>query len=338
MGKNPGFKDWEKKTNTNAEEINLWPRVFPHHGNTGLLTQRTPTLDIDILNAEAADVIETLARERFEERGYILVRTGLAPKRAIPFRTDTPFKKITANVIAPGGPEAQKIEFLADGQQFVAFGIHPDTRMPYSWFGGEPGKIKHEDLPYITGHEAKQFVTDAVALLVKGFGYTEPPGRPKMKAGNANGDGAAKDWGWLADNILRGRDLHDSLRDLAGKLVTSGMSQGAAINQLRGLMENCTAPHDARWNERLQDIPRLVAGAVGWKENTADENKSYQKQSKAYIRGARVAPDKSRSARGCPAAFSMRLALRRRLFPPDRRFANFGVESAFFRRQSAQPI
>jgi Protein of unknown function (DUF3631) len=40
------------------------------------------------------------------------------------------------------------------------------------------------------------------------------------------------------------------------------MSAGAAVNQLRALMEASTAPHDVRWQERYDDIPRLVEGAV----------------------------------------------------------------------------
>jgi hypothetical protein len=41
--------------------------------------------------------VEELARERFEERGYVLVRIGKAPKRAVLLRTDTPFPKIVRN-------------------------------------------------------------------------------------------------------------------------------------------------------------------------------------------------------------------------------------------------
>ena len=49
-------------------------------------------------------------------------------------------------VIDPGGQTGQKIELLADGQQIVAFGLHPDTKKPYSWFGGTPETISHEEL------------------------------------------------------------------------------------------------------------------------------------------------------------------------------------------------
>ena len=56
------------------------------------------------------------------------------------FAPTTPFTKILANVTAPNGGAAEKIEFLGDGQQIVVAGIHPDTKAPYRWHGGEPGR------------------------------------------------------------------------------------------------------------------------------------------------------------------------------------------------------
>jgi Bifunctional DNA primase/polymerase, N-terminal len=112
-GKRPVHRSWEQKTDTNAQEIASWFRFFPAATSTGILTRATPTIDIDILNPEAAELVERLARERFEDRGHVLVRIGHAPKRAIPLRTDVPFRKIVGNVVAPDGSE-RKIELLGD--------------------------------------------------------------------------------------------------------------------------------------------------------------------------------------------------------------------------------
>jgi hypothetical protein len=125
-----------------------------------------PTLDVDIKSPDAAAAVEALVRERFEDHGVILVRFGTPPKRAIPFRTDTPFKKITVNLIAPDGDQKQKIELLSDGQQVVGFGIHEDTGKPYEWFGGEPGVIRRGELPAINQTEAQQLVDDAVEVSI----------------------------------------------------------------------------------------------------------------------------------------------------------------------------
>jgi RecA-family ATPase len=260
-GKRPPLKEWQKKSNTNPDEIALWEKLFEYAGNTSVLTAFTPTLDIDITNPEAAEAVEALARERFEQRGYVLTRIGRSPKRAIPFRTNEPFKKIAVNVVAPNGDTGQKIELLADGQQVVVDGKHPDTGTPYMWHGGDLASIKHEELPYISEAEATQLVEDAVALLIKQFGYT-PPARPAKTANKGNGhDHHPADWGHLINNIMNGRELHDTLRDLAAKLIASGMSEGAAVNHLRALMQECTAAHDGRWQARYDDISRLVAGA-----------------------------------------------------------------------------
>jgi putative DNA primase/helicase len=271
-GKRPPLKDWQKKIAVDAAEIELWQKAYPYATNTGILTQLTPTIDIDITNPEAAEAVEALAREKFEERGYVLTRVGQSPKRAILLRTDKPFKKITGNVIAPNGDADQKIELLAEGQQIVVSGVHPKTGNPYAWFGGDPSSIKHEDLPYVTETEAKQFVADAVALLVKEFGYTEPPTRPNKGAGKGNGHSLA-DWGCLIDNIEQGRDLHDSLRDLAGKLIAGDMPAEDVIVLLRGIMQRSAVAHDERWQDRFDDIPRLVAGAEQRKNKQAAKRK-----------------------------------------------------------------
>jgi Bifunctional DNA primase/polymerase, N-terminal len=143
FGKAPPLKEWQKLTVISRDMITLWSKVWPDAINTGCLTRSMPTLDLDILNEEAARAIEELTRERFEERGWFLVRIGKPPKRAIIFRTITPFRKITAPLIAPNGINDEKIELLGDGQQLVVDGIHPETKQPYRWHGGEPWRYRH---------------------------------------------------------------------------------------------------------------------------------------------------------------------------------------------------
>ena len=57
------------------------------------LTERTTTLDIDILDPDAAQYVEDLVRDMFGEVGTVLVRFGSPPKRAIPLRTAKPFAR-----------------------------------------------------------------------------------------------------------------------------------------------------------------------------------------------------------------------------------------------------
>jgi bifunctional DNA primase/polymerase-like protein len=256
-GKAPPFKSWQKIENVSRAMLESWNRNYPRATNTGILTKHTPTLDVDILNEDAAIAVEDLVRERFEERGYVLPRVGKAPKRAIPFRTVDPFAKITANLIAPNGNTAEKIEFMCDGQQIVAAGIHPDTLKPYIWPLGNPIDIAHDDLPKIIEAEAKQLVDDIVDLVCRDFGYSRAAGRPRKGNGAQPAD-PAKDWQHLVDAILAGTDLHASTRDLAAKMVRAGTDGGSVVNFLRAMMESSAAPRDERWQSRYDNIPRQV--------------------------------------------------------------------------------
>src|SRR5215471_2212626 len=261
-----GLDRWQELSNVNYSQCEMWSRLWPNAENTGILTANTPTLDADILDEAACDAIEAFVKDRFEERGYILVRCGLWPKFCIPFRTIDPFDKIVVNLIAPNKKPGQKLEFLCKGQQVVVDGIHPDTGKPYNWHSGEPWKIKHDELPYINDEEARQLIDDVVELLIRDFGYSRTADRPKRAKTKTNGreDPLAneQDWQHLIDNILKGHELHDSLRDLAAKYAASGMGNGAIVNSLRALMEASSAVKDDRWQDRFDDIPRLVRSAV----------------------------------------------------------------------------
>jgi hypothetical protein len=272
FGKNnqrKGMSGWEKTEDVTPDQVKMWERIWPDAVNTGALTRRMPTLDIDILNEEAARACEDFVRGRCEGEGHILVRIGLPPKRAILFHTNDPFDKIVINLIAPNAgadTKPEKIEFLGSGQQVAVAGIHPDTKKPYRWYGGELSNVKLKELPYIDKTEAQRLVDGIVDLLIRDFGYQRAAERPRTRGnGSTNGyhtGGGSADWQWLLDNIREGRELHDSIRDLAAKLIASGMSAGAAINLLRALVDGSSAPHDERWQERYDDIPRAVETAV----------------------------------------------------------------------------
>jgi Bifunctional DNA primase/polymerase, N-terminal/Family of unknown function (DUF5906) len=261
-GKKALLNGWSTKHDTNPAEINLWGNLYPTWTNTGILTRLAPAIDIDIMNPEAAEAVEALARDRFEERGYFLVRIGRPPKRAILLRTLEPFKKLQAPLIAPGGDTEQKIEILGDGQQLVVAGIHPDTKRPYTWHGGEPGAIARDELPDISADEARAFLDDAVELLVREFGY-DRVGRPRPDDGGGGGHGGGANWDQLVANIRAGISLHDSLRDLAAATIAKGLDEAGTTKLLRSMMLASTAPHDQRWRQRFDDIPKLVASAAG---------------------------------------------------------------------------
>jgi hypothetical protein len=250
-GKRPVHKQWQERHTTNVDEIELWSAVFPHAHNTGILTKYMPTIDVDIKTPEAAEAVEALAHERFDERGYVLCRIGEAPKRAIPLRTDQPFAKITSNLVAPDGSE-QKVELLCDGQQVVAFGIHPGTGKPYSWHGGSPDQIKHADLPYISEADARAFVDDATRLLIEEHGYQTKTTKPRKKKVNGR-----ESTDWLSFNLIE----HDDLASYAMSLQRAGMRDGAAVNFLRSAVEGLKDVDPDKKQRRLDEIPDIVSSA-----------------------------------------------------------------------------
>jgi hypothetical protein len=185
-GKIPVLKGWQKREETTRNEIAFWSHTHSAAENTGILTRFTPALDIDILDPEAAGAVEDLVRDRFGERGCILVRFGKRPKRAILFQTSAPFVKIAVNFAVADGAPGEKLEFLGNGQQVVVDGVHPDTHQPYAWFGGSLLDVKRAELPSITAEEAQATLDDAAWLLVQKLGYRLRPTNPHGNSGKTN--------------------------------------------------------------------------------------------------------------------------------------------------------
>lgn len=274
-GKDPFRKGWQE-THTNPDEIRLWEQSYPDATNTGVLCELTPALDIDLYNPEAAAAVEELANQHFADRGMFLPRVGQWPKRAILLRTDEPFAKIQLLVKAPNSAEdakPDKIEILGDGQQLVVAGIHPDTRKPYTWNAGTPCEIPRADLPYCTREDIQKFVDEVGALLVREFGYQIVGGAAQ---GNGNGHGGGgTSTSLLIQNILTGRDFHDSDTVLAAQLISKGIADPDVEALIRGLYHSSTAPRDARWHGRVNDIPRGVKSARKFAPETASKTPDF---------------------------------------------------------------
>jgi RecA-family ATPase len=127
---------------------------------------------------------------------------------------------------------------------------HP-IRWPGSWHRkGEPILCSIE-----TASPDREI--DLAAALVA-LGQVCPP-----EASRANGKdhGASEDWAPLIKGVLTAENYHAALVTLAAKMLVAGMSDGAAVNLLRGLMESSIGPRNDRWEVRYGDIPRAVSTA-----------------------------------------------------------------------------
>jgi RecA-family ATPase len=267
-GKIPEGTGWQNRT-TNENEIKLWSSLYQYATNTGVLCKQTPFLDLDILNPEAADAAEALVREKFDDGSPILTRFGKPPKRAIPFQTKTPFKKIVVNLISPNG-EMEKIEFLADGQQCAVAGEHPETRKNYSWQHGGLAAWPRDQLPEITEERARDLVNAIAGHLIARYGYKlkEPPRQAPFaeqaqarEGGRERSEHHEANWKAYLDNLAD----HDNNTALAEALIASGMHPGAARNLMRQIIEELPEQdreaHD-RKARRLHELDSQINSAI----------------------------------------------------------------------------
>jgi hypothetical protein len=163
--KRPALPGWES-TPINLDMVSTWADDRPGELSTGIRTSKTPGFDIDVKDQDIGDQIEqALLHLLPRNSGTILKRIGLAPKRLIPFRCETPFKKIAATFKASDGT-VHKVEVLSDGQQFVDEGIHEDTQQPYRWAENVSLlNVAHEHLPLIDEAFAHRFVAEASEIM-----------------------------------------------------------------------------------------------------------------------------------------------------------------------------
>ena len=210
-GKAVKITDWPTIEITTSV-IDRWASERPAELNTGIRTRDTPFVDIDVTVEEVAEEIEALFESEIENSA---VRIGLPPKRAIPFRSDTPFKKMATQFIAPNGL-VHKVEILGDGQQIVVNGIHLDTHKPYRWHGGEPGpKLQRKDLPLITGETAAAFIA-AAAEIMRSHGWKEVENKkPKGKSNGADNDGGQTEDASVRERVYARATLDGCAEELA---------------------------------------------------------------------------------------------------------------------------
>ena len=181
-GKAPPIAGWQDIEATNSI-VSIWEHKYADATNTGILTRDIPAIDIDVLDPAVADELQQIAERMI---GASAVRTGQAPKRAMLFRTEMPFDKVSTPIFTSPDGRTHKVEILCRGQQIVVHGIHPATHAPYTWRGGEPGpELKREALPLLTAEKADEFVIASVQCM-SAHGWT-----PKKKP---NGDAGGGIW------------------------------------------------------------------------------------------------------------------------------------------------
>jgi hypothetical protein len=170
-GKRPMMKGWETVCASADEgEIARWARAQRNCTNTGLLCGDLVGVDIDVLDEGLTDRLRGMAIDMLGPTP--LLRIGKAPKCLLAFRTDAPFDKVQTSEFQILDGTVARVEVLATGQQFVAFGIHPGTKAPYHWPDRSPLEVPLSDLPVVSRDTCAAFITATEEALRKAGGQT----------------------------------------------------------------------------------------------------------------------------------------------------------------------
>ncbi len=148
------YPKWSRhcERDTTDNEVDIWGE-WPQAG-IGIAAGRVIGIDIDVIHSESlALAIEALAKRLLGDTPA--VRIGNAPKRLLVYRAAQPFK----------GFKYAPIEVLGLGQQFLAYGIHPDTGKPYDWPVQTLADMSFKDLPVITEAQAREFAKEAYLMI-----------------------------------------------------------------------------------------------------------------------------------------------------------------------------
>ena len=125
-----GIKDWPLHKTT-YKEIDRWSNE-PVYGIC-LQTRLVRALDVDVPNEQKAQVIEMFIEDYLFKKLPKRMRSN-SGKFLLAFKLAGEYSKMAIEV--DGGV----IEFLANGQQFIAIGQH-ESGVPYCWDGGLPTEM-----------------------------------------------------------------------------------------------------------------------------------------------------------------------------------------------------
>jgi AAA domain-containing protein/primase-like protein/bifunctional DNA primase/polymerase-like protein len=172
VGKAPSMTGWQNRCKVAAEyEIRSWSRDYPDQINTGILGGLVVGVDIDVLIPE---LTERLIIKCTELLGHSrLRRVGHAPKTLFCYRVEAPIKKLSTPDLLIDDGSKHRVEILAEGQQFVAFGIHPETGQPYRWGEQTPLNTPLAELPLVTLEALEQFKVEAEQIIREAGGLTK---------------------------------------------------------------------------------------------------------------------------------------------------------------------
>lgn len=161
--KRPYGNKWQKYDGS-EEGVQDWLNQGKGSYGIGIKARHAPAVDIDVLDLA---VVNEIKAEVVRIAGETLERVGLPPKTLLAYRADELFPKVDTGFWLDAQDRTVKVEILADGQQYVAAHIHPDTGKPYSWKDGRsPLRVPLGDLPLLTHGMANEIKEVAMSIFM----------------------------------------------------------------------------------------------------------------------------------------------------------------------------
>lgn len=176
-GKRPRLSGWQNIA-LGPDVVRGWDSSHLRaDSNTGLRTGELVGIDIDCYSPALSERLQKLALAHFD--GEPSIRIGMPPKALLCYRTAVPRgKKATPTYKLPAFEHEKdsRVEVLGRGEQFVAFGVHPDTKKPYQWIGPSPLDIPLSELPLVTNDAIDDFLAMASRMFVDAGGVQTSEG------------------------------------------------------------------------------------------------------------------------------------------------------------------
>lgn len=222
---------------TTENEVDIWGD-WPESG-IGIAAGRVIGIDIDVLDAGVSAQIEGLAKRLLGDTPA--VRIGRAPKRLLVYRAAQPF----------AGFKYPPIEVLGQGQQFIAYGIHPDTGQAYDWPVESLADLNVSDLPAITEAQAREFAQEAYLLIPANL-------RPKSLSVGRQAVGECA-------NLPEQRGTFAAVEDALGYIVNADLDYDSWVcigMAIKGALGDAGWPLFERWSGSSQKFePKTTAQA-----------------------------------------------------------------------------
>ena len=288
-GKSPHRTRGWQKLKPDHRQVDGLIRHAPQATNTGILAGAVVAIDVDAPDVDAAARLGAMVRA-LPGGARALCRIGKAPKALYLFRAAAPREKSATAKYRVGGQVCQ-VEVLGAGQQFVAFGIHPDTGMPYKWEGPSPLEVALDDLPMIDGATVHGFLAEAEATLAavgepvkkaKPMAEPLPVGRTFWQQVNTAALGNIEAWvstlfpsarresgtgAWRVTSKDLGRALEEDISIHPDGIRDFGTETSSTATQLVLEYGGAPTPRDAAfW---LCDRIGIDPAALGWQHRPA---------------------------------------------------------------------